>query len=60
MPTGVFTITDIPEADVATVIADFGLENPPPVTTTTKQPNGLFTVTATFPGAGAQKKKFGS
>lgn len=58
MPTGVFTITDIPEDKVATVVADYQLENPPPTITKSRQPNGLWTVTATFPGSGGQTKKF--
>jgi hypothetical protein len=58
MPTGVFTITDIPDDKLATVTADFHLEHPRPQISKTNQPNGLWTVTATFPGAGQRTKTF--
>ena len=58
MPTGVFQITDIPEDKVETVIADFQLESPPPQVERTQQSNGLWTVTATFPGPGSEAKRF--
>ena len=57
MPSGVFTITDIPEDKVETVIADFNLDSPKQIDKT-KQSNGLWTVKATFNGPGQQTKKF--
>jgi hypothetical protein len=58
MPSGVFEITDIPDDKVATVIANYQLEDPPPDIKKTKQSNGQWTVTATFPGPGKEKKVF--
>ena len=59
MPTGVFEITDIPADKVETVIADFNLDDPPPAIAKTDQGGGvLWTITATYPGPGRQKKKF--
>lgn len=58
MPSGVFEITDIPENKVETVIANFQLEDPPPQIKKTKQADGRWTVTATFPGPGKQTKNF--
>ncbi len=57
MPSGVFKVTDIPEAKVAEVEALYKLDNP---TTIEKkdQKNGFWTVTATFPGLGNVTKKF--
>jgi hypothetical protein len=46
-PKGVHTQTDVPEADVPRVVAGFKAQSASVVTT--KQPNGLFTVVATFP-----------
>ena len=48
MPCGVFVVTDIPTDKVGSVIAGFRLDSPTDVTKT-QQPNGLWTVTATFP-----------
>jgi hypothetical protein len=58
MPSGVFEITDIPAEKVATVIANYQLEDPPPQIEKSQQPNGRWTVTATFSGPGKQKKAF--
>ena len=58
MPSGVFEITDIPPGKVDTVIANFLLDDPPPKTSKTRQADGRFTVTATYPGEGKQKKRF--
>ena len=58
MPSGVFEITDIPEDRLATVVADFLLDSPPPEIRTTKQQGGRWTVVATFPGPGKHKKTF--
>jgi len=60
-PSGVFEITDIPEDKVETVIANFvELEDPPPPKIDKeKQPNGLWTVAATYSdGPEKQKKSF--
>lgn len=58
MPSGVFKITDIPDNRVDTVIADYQLDDPPPKIEKTKQPNGLWTVTATYAGTGGETKGF--
>ncbi len=58
MPTGVYKITDIPEDKVATVVANFEADVPTPAIAKSKQTNGLWTVKATFPGAGETEKKF--
>ena len=57
MPSGVFKVTDIPEDKVATVEADYQLDNPDKIEKNL-QPNGLWTVTATFPGEGKSEKGF--
>jgi hypothetical protein len=59
VPTGVFEITDIPENRVDMVIREFQLDNPQKIETK-PQGGGLFTVVATFPGPGKQKKTFES
>lgn len=46
-PCGTWTITDIPEAGVGGVIADFNLDAPRSVTKS-RQPDGKWTVTAVF------------
>ena len=51
MPTGVWTITDIPEDEVDKVVADFNLNSPDSVERI-RQANGRWTVKATWPGAG--------
>jgi hypothetical protein len=50
MPHGIYTETDIPANKVDAVIATLNLEDPPP-TSTQKilQPNGKYTVIATWP-----------
>ncbi len=57
MPSGVFKITDIPEANVAGVEAMYEWQHPTKVEKE-KQPNGLWTVIATFPGPGSKTEKF--
>jgi hypothetical protein len=59
MPSGVFKITDIPEAKVPTVVADYELDGPEKIEKI-KQANGLWTVKATFPGEGESQKVFGA
>jgi hypothetical protein len=59
MPHGVFKIIDIPENKVATVVADFELQNPEKIEKF-KQPNRLWTVKATFPGQGESEEAFRS
>ncbi len=56
MPSGVFKITDIPKDKVATVVADYEMEGAK--IEKIKQPNGLWTVKATFPGQGESEKVF--
>jgi hypothetical protein len=56
MPSGVFEITDIPEDQVATVIANFQLDSPTKIEKK-KQSNGKWTVTATFPGTAPKSTK---
>lgn len=58
MPSGVFEITDIPDDKVETVISNFRLDDPPPQIKKTPQGGGLWTVTATYPGPGKQRKGF--
>ena len=48
MPCGVYTETKIPAADLDEVLAGIGLDNPTNVTKT-QQPDGTWTVVATFP-----------
>jgi hypothetical protein len=57
MPSGVFKVTDIPDDKVETVIALYRLDNPDKIDKE-KQPNNLWTVTATFPGDGGETKTF--
>ena len=57
MPSGVFTIIDIPEDKVATVVANYQLEHPEKVEKL-QQSNGLWTVKATFAGNGESQKVF--
>ena len=56
-PSGVFEITDVPDNKVDTVIANFQLDDPEKIVKT-KQPDGRWTVTATFPGPGKKKTVF--
>lgn len=50
MPHGIYTETDIPENKVDAVIATLKLEDPPPTNIQKiKQPNGKYTVIATWP-----------
>ena len=50
MPHGIYTETDIPEKKVKAVIATLNLEDPPPTSVEKiKQPNGKYTVIATWP-----------
>lgn len=50
MPHGIYTETDIPPDKVAAVVAALKLEDPPPTTIQKiKQPNGNYTVIATWP-----------
>jgi hypothetical protein len=50
MPHGIYTETDIPPNKVDAVIATLKLEDPPPTTIQKiKQPNGNYTVIATWP-----------
>lgn len=51
MPSGVWKITDIPADKVDMVAADYEMEGANPVEKT-EQPNGKWTVVATFPGEG--------
>jgi hypothetical protein len=48
MPCGVFTINDVPDANLAATVAIIQLDHPLKVDTT-KQPDGKWTVVATFP-----------
>lgn len=57
MPSGVFKVTDIPDDKVETVIALYKLDNPDKIDKE-KQPNNLWTVTATFPGPGQTAERF--
>ena len=57
MPTGKYTITDIPADKVDTVIARFRLDNPQDVSKAEQQ-GGLWTVTAEFGGEGTSVKSF--
>ncbi len=57
MPSGVWKITDIPADKVDMVVADFQLESPDTVEKT-EQPNGKWTVVATYPGEGEDEKVF--
>ncbi len=57
MPEGVFTITDIPKDKVELVAADYKMENPLKIETW-EQPNGLWTVRATFAGEGKQTESY--
>ena len=59
MPSGVFKITDIPEDKVEIVVADYQMENPVNIERIA-QPNGMWTVIATFPDEGAMEKRFES
>ena len=56
MPSGVFKITDIPEEKVEEVEANYRLQNP--AIEKFKQPNGKWTVIATFPGDGESEEVF--
>ncbi len=57
MPSGVFKITDIPEDKVETVIADYQLQNPDSIEKF-EQPDGKWTVVATFSGEGESEEVF--
>lgn len=57
MPSGVFTITDIPEDKVATIVTDYQLEHPEKIEKL-KQSNGLWTVRAIFSGDGESQEVF--
>lgn len=57
MPSGVFKVIDIPDDKVATVIADYEIQSPVSIKKE-KQPNGLTTVIATFPGTTTTIKNF--
>jgi hypothetical protein len=48
MPCGVYTETDIPAADLDEVLAGIALDSPISVTKT-QQPDGTWTVVATYP-----------
>lgn len=52
MPCGTWKTTDVPSADLGLVIGGYQVEHPLKVETT-KQPDGLWTVTATFPPCAA-------
>lgn len=50
MPHGIYTETDVPSDKVDAVVATFNLEDPPPTSVVKiKQPNGNYTVIATWP-----------
>lgn len=50
MPHGIYTETDVPANKVDEVKATLNLEDPPPTTIQTiQQPNGNYTVIATWP-----------
>jgi hypothetical protein len=57
MPSGVFKVTDIPEAEVPNVLATYQWQHPTKVEKE-KQANGLWTVIATFSGSGSSTEKF--
>lgn len=57
MPSGVFKVTDIPEAKVTEVTDIYEWQHPTKVEKE-KQANGLWTVIATFPGSGSSTEKF--
>ena len=57
MPSGVWKITDIPADGVDEVVANFQLDGPDSVEKT-EQPNGKWTVVATYPGEGEDEKVF--
>jgi hypothetical protein len=51
MPHGIYTETDVPSNNVDAVIATLNLEDPPPTKIQKiSQPNGNYTVVATWPG----------
>jgi hypothetical protein len=54
-PTGVQTETDVPPDKVDRVVAGFKAQGADPVTKT-KQPDGNYTVVATFPDAAGKGK----
>ena len=58
MPTGIWTITDIPEGEVDNVEADFKLDSPDSVERI-RQANGRWTVKATWPGDGTTTRVHG-
>ena len=58
MPSGVFKIINIPADKVSTVIADYELDSPDKIEKF-EQPDGLWTVIATFSGEGEEEKDFG-
>lgn len=50
MPHGIYTETDVPSNNVDAVVATLNLEDPAPTTIQKiKQPNGNYTVVATWP-----------
>lgn len=57
MPSGVFSIIDIPADKVATVVAMYQLDQPEKIEKL-QQPNGLWTVKATFSGDGESQEVF--
>ena len=57
MPNGVFKIINIPKDKVPMVVADFELDSPDKIEKI-DQGDGLWTVKATFPGAGETEKEF--
>ncbi|HEU4371487.1 MAG TPA: hypothetical protein VFV05_24965 [Methylomirabilota bacterium] len=50
-PEGTQTLKDVPKSEVATVVAGFKAQGASPVETK-EQPDGRFTVIATFPSSG--------
>ena len=57
MPSGEFRITDIPKDKVPQVVGMFKVDNPTKIEEI-EQPDGKWTVVATFPGPGKQEKPF--
>ena len=57
MPTGVFRITDIPADQVERVIANYQLDAPENIQRI-EQPNGKWTIIATFSGEGESEEGF--
>ncbi len=57
MPSGVIKITNVPEDDVRTVVADFELEDPISIEKIDQGEN-LWTVVVIFPGDGEHVRSF--